>query len=228
MEAFEIVRLLGACIALILGAIVFMVLFFRGMSWIDRWIKMRNETDLSRPQGRRSKRSKRPRTSEWDSLVKERPPSISQEPKEFPVKKPIPKNWDQTSERIVSKHSVNGRAHALVSESPPAESSITPASFNPASITPASITPAPTTLLSETAALSDEKECVSKSVSRIATVHLLSGETIERVAFCSKDKASKICDGLGFEGIVFENDEGQICVVRENNLKMVTWKVGSQ
>ncbi len=215
MEAFDIVRLLGACVALILGAIVFMVLFFRGMSWLDRWIKMRNETDLSRPRGRRNKSSKRPRTSEWDALVKERPPTISHVRKEFPVKKPIPKTWDQTFERKVSKHSVNGRArvHALVSESPAAESSITPASI---------------TLLSEAAALSEEKECVSKSVSRIATVHLLSGETIERVAFCSKDRASKICDGLGFEGIVFENDEGQICVVRENNIKMVTWKVGSQ
>ncbi len=215
MEAFEIVRLLGACVALILGAIVFMVLFFRGMSWIDRWIKLRNETDLSRPRVRRNKSSKRPRTSEWDSLVKERPPTSSQLRKELPVKKPIPKTWDQTSGRKASEHSVNGRTRmqALVSVSPTAESAITSET---------------TTLLSEAAAPSEEMECVTKSVSRIATVHLLSGETIERVAFCSKDKASKICDGLGFEGIVLENDEGQICVVRENNIKMVTWKVGSQ
>ncbi len=215
MEAFDIVRLLGACVALILGAIVFMVLFFRGMSWIDRWIKVRNETDFSRPRGRRNKSPKRPKTSEGDSLVEKRSTTISHVRKEFPVKKPIPKTWDQTSERKARMHSINGRTrvHAFVSESPAAEPSITPAS---------------TTLLLETAALSDEKECVSKSFSRIATIHLLRGETIERVAFYSKDQASKICVGLGFEGIVFENDEGQICVVRENKIKMVTWKVGSQ
>ena len=192
-----------------------MVLFFRGMSWMDRWIKMRNETDLSRQRGRRNKSSKRPRTSEWDSLVKERPSTGSHVRKEFPLKKPIPKNWDQTSERKASEHSVNGRARmqALVSESPTAESAITTATA---------------TLLSEATAPSEGEECAIKSVSRIATVHLLSGETIERVAFCSKDKASKICDGLGFEGIVLENDEGQICVVRENNIKMVTWKAGRE
>ena len=44
-------------------------------------------------------------------------------------------------------------------------------------------------------------------------IALILGATIERVAFCSKDKAHKIRDGLGFED-----------VVRADNIKMVTWK----
>jgi len=59
----------------------------------------------------------------------------------------------------------------------------------------------------------------------MATVQLISGETIERVSFCSKEKAIKICEGLGFTGIVLENDDGQISVVRESNIKLVTWEV---
>ena len=34
MEAFEIVRLVGASIALVVAAIVFLVVFFRGISWL--------------------------------------------------------------------------------------------------------------------------------------------------------------------------------------------------
>lgn len=41
MDAFDIVRLVSVYVALILGAIVFLVLFFRGMAWIDSWIKQR-------------------------------------------------------------------------------------------------------------------------------------------------------------------------------------------
>jgi len=48
---------------------------------------------------------------------------------------------------------------------------------------------------------------------RIAMVQLISGETIERVSFCSKEKELKICEELGFSGIVLENDDGQIRVV---------------
>jgi len=39
MDAFDIVRLVSVYVALILGAIVFLVLFFRGKAWIDSWIK---------------------------------------------------------------------------------------------------------------------------------------------------------------------------------------------
>ena len=213
MEAFEIVRLLGACIALILGSIVFMVLFFRGMSWIDRWIKKRSETDLSRLDRKRDKNANRPNSLNGDSRIRRRPPTAERPPKEFPSLKPIPKNWDQISMQKAEDLLVNGRACM--------QGFVTGASADGSAITSAS-----TDLLTKVAELSAEKECIAKSVSRIATVHLLSGETIERVTFCSKDKAHKICDGLGFEGVVFENDEGQISVVREDNIKMVTWKVG--
>lgn len=57
MTAFDILRLIGASVAMILGAIVFLVIFFRGMAWMDAWIKRRSQTDLRRPsQGRGTKK----------------------------------------------------------------------------------------------------------------------------------------------------------------------------
>ena len=48
MEAFDIVRLVAACVALVLGAIVFLVLFFRSMAWIDRWLKRPGTSNVRR------------------------------------------------------------------------------------------------------------------------------------------------------------------------------------
>lgn len=48
MEAFDIVRLIAACVALVLGAIVFLVLFFRSMAWIDRWLKRPGTSNVRR------------------------------------------------------------------------------------------------------------------------------------------------------------------------------------
>ena len=79
-------------------------------------------------------------------------------------------------------------------------------------------------LLSEKDTQKDEViRFAAKGDCRIATVQLISGESIENVSFCARDKARLICEGLGFEGIVLENDDGRICVVRESNIKMVTW-----
>ena len=80
MDAFAIVRLLGACIAMILGAIVFMVLFFRGMSWIDRWIKMRHETDLSRPRRNRNKSLRDQSFLDRESRLRKRPSNAEGDP----------------------------------------------------------------------------------------------------------------------------------------------------
>lgn len=55
MDAFDIVRLVAACVALVLGAIVFLVLFFRGMAWIDDWLKVRREPRARRRKQRRSR-----------------------------------------------------------------------------------------------------------------------------------------------------------------------------
>lgn len=55
MDAFDIVRLVAACVALVLGAIVFLVLFFRGMAWIDHWLKVRREPRARRRKQRRSR-----------------------------------------------------------------------------------------------------------------------------------------------------------------------------
>ena len=217
MDAFEIVRLAGLCIALVLGAIVFLVVFFRGMSWLDRWIKKRNESDQRSPRRRNGNRPRRPKSSDWDSLIRQRP---SDSPRDQLLgNHPISQVRNQPSEQLVQERLANRRARAQG------------LAFNGSKSEPVAIAdtiPANTvqTDVRPQVAASAELESVTKPINRIATVHLLSGETIERVAFSSKEKANKICDGLGFEGVVFENDDGQIFVVRENNIKMVTWKAG--
>ncbi len=176
MEAFEIVRLVGESIALILGAIVFLVFFFRSMSWIDCWIKRQNETNLNRPSKRRHDGPRRPRSSDLESRIRQRQSTNAVMRTALIGKEPISHLGNPSSEPV--------------------------------------------------AVANAESEPAAKSVNRIVTVHLLSGETIDRVAICSKDKANTICEELGFEGVAFEHDDGQICVVGENNIKMVTWKPG--
>jgi hypothetical protein len=61
MDAFEIVRLVGASVAIVVGAIVFLVLFFRCMAWTDSWIKHRTGWNRHRPT-RRKKSSRGNRT----------------------------------------------------------------------------------------------------------------------------------------------------------------------
>ena len=54
MDAFDIVRLVAACVALVLGAIVFLVLFFRAIAWVDRWLKRSGSATVRRKKQVRS------------------------------------------------------------------------------------------------------------------------------------------------------------------------------
>lgn len=213
MEAFEIVQLVGASIALVVGVIVFLVVFFRGMSWLDHWIKNRNDAGLNRPGGKRRKRPTRSISSDWDSFVRE-PKSVRTDvqnlsPSKLP--KSIPKHLPTEKASTELGNDLTAHVHALATGAPPAEPVTVDESFAAG-------------LRTATDVSADGSESVTKSANRIATVHLVSGETMERVAFCSRDRVKKICERLGFEGVVFENDEGQIWVVRESNIKLVTWK----
>lgn len=214
MNAFEIVRLVGFCIALVLGAIMFLVVFFRGMSWLDRWIKKRNETDQRPPRKRNVNRPRRPKSSDWDSLIRPRPSDSPRDREPLLGNHPISQVRNQPSEQLVQERLANRRARAQG------------LAFNRSKSEPVAVADTAQPDLRPLVASRAELESVTKPINRIATVQLLSGETIERVAFSSKEKATKICDGLGFEGVVFENDDGQVFVVRENNIKMVTWKAG--
>ncbi len=213
MDAFEIVRLVGAFVALVVGAIVFLVVFFKGMSWLDRWIKIRSDAGLNRPEGKRRKKPRRPSSSDWDSFVRE-PKSVRTE-----VRKLSPSKMQASQSKTLPSDEVTGKLdnnltaplQTLASSAPPIE----PVAMVNAGAADSHM---------EVDLSSEGSESVTNSVNRIATVHLLSGETMDRVAFCARDRVKKICDRLGFEGVVFENDEGQIWVVRESNIKMVTWK----
>ena len=55
MDAFEIVRLVGASVAIVVGAIVFLVLFFRCMAWTDSWIKHRPTRRKKSSRGNRTR-----------------------------------------------------------------------------------------------------------------------------------------------------------------------------
>ncbi len=201
MSVYEIVKLVGTCVGLILGAIVSFVLFFRGMAWIDLWVKYKTGAEPSRTKVR----SKKGRNGAGGSPQRLRDDSNL-----------IP---DRTARRqhrngVVREQLVNrktrfhGRSH---------DSQLT---FEDAA-TDLQSAESQTKAL-DIAAVSEPE---AKTPNRIATVLLLSGETIERVSFCSKEKAQKICEGLGFTGIVLENDDGQISVVRESNIKLVSWKI---
>ena len=50
-SAFEILQIVNASVGIVIGAIMFLVLFFRGMAWMDGWIKTRSATDLRRRTG---------------------------------------------------------------------------------------------------------------------------------------------------------------------------------
>ncbi len=213
MEAFEIVRLVGASIALVVGAIVFLVVFFRSMSWLDHWIKNRNDAGPSRPAGKRRKRPRRFIASDWDSLVRE-PKFVTTEmqklsPNNMSGSQPKTLPFDKVTTKL--HHDLKAPAQTLASGALPS-ASVAVDNFGAAD------------RHIEADATPECSDSVTKSANRIATIHLVSGETMERVAFCSRDRVRKICDRIGFEGVVFENDEGQIWVVRESNIQMVTWK----
>jgi uncharacterized iron-regulated membrane protein len=211
MGAFDIVRLVGACIALILGAIVFLVVFFRGMSWLDSWIKNRTKTDLGRTQGKRTSKRR-------SKIASNRSKSLKAESLSLPMR-----NESMPQRHVREQLAIpQSRMPRLMKTSSAATSDSQIAIQEQAASEVSSFIDLPT----KTVETLEEQEPISKTPSRIATVHLLSGETIERVAFCSKERAKSICEGLGFVGVVLENDEGQICVVRENNIKMVIWKKG--
>jgi len=59
MSVYEIVKLVGTCVGLILGAIVFFVVFFRSMAWIDLWVKFKTGAERIRPRGAAKKRTRR-------------------------------------------------------------------------------------------------------------------------------------------------------------------------
>ncbi len=219
MGAFEVIKLIGACIAFVIGAIVFLVVFFRSMSWMDSWIKKRNETDLSRTQRKRTgKRRTKSASTRSESLTAESLPLRNNAMPLRHVREQLAVQQARMP-RLMTASSTATTAPPIVTQGQATQGQATQGQ---AASEVSRIIDLPTKAV-ET---NEELEPISKTPSRIATVHLLSGETIERVAFCSKERAKSICDGLGFEGIVLENDEGQICVVRENNIKMVVWKKG--
>lgn len=208
MSVYEIVKLVGTCVGLILATIVFFVVFFRGMAWIDLWVKSKTGVETSRS----SLKSKRRRNGQSNSATKLRTEKLVdvQRPNMFhdrPAR-------TQHRNGVVREQLANRKTRFL------GQSEVAQTAFeNPATDLQL------TTLHTKTTNTITDGEPESKTPSRIATVHLMSGETIERVSFCSKEKATKVCEGLGFIGIVLENDDGQISVVRESNIKLVTWKV---
>ncbi len=54
MGPMEILKLVAASVGLILGAIVFLVVFFRVMSWIDLWMRSGSRSRTTTPNARRS------------------------------------------------------------------------------------------------------------------------------------------------------------------------------
>lgn len=236
MDAYyKIIQLVGAGLAMIVGTLVFLVLFFRGMSWIDHWIKGRIESDVRRQRGK-GKRIRDPNRQfpkERTKGISEQQPATLEVRHSFPSRDTIPSPKSKFSSRLNEIRPSNGRGpiQPLLSVATAAVSPIVSASVSTvasAADSNAATVKVADSLSENVTGVSDSlKESASgslKTIRRIATVHLLSGETIERVGFCSNDKASKICEGLGFQGIVFESEDGQMSVVRECNIKMVTWK----
>jgi hypothetical protein len=214
MEVFEVIKLFGACVAFIVGTIVFLVLFFRGMAWIDVWVRERPASDDKRRKARRSKDTKQVIQLREQEVV------ASQVRKSSPVKRVISNIDVNAPNKAATLQWSNGFGSLHMSDRP----TFVHADTDPTQSEPTSELLAEPQPLSEPCESKVETSRSAKGVSRTAIVHLLTGETIDRVTFCSREKASKICEGLGFEGVVLEDREGHICVVRESNIKMVTWK----
>ncbi|MEQ1829671.1 MAG: hypothetical protein ABL921_27155 [Pirellula sp.] len=75
-----------------------------------------------------------------------------------------------------------------------------------------------------------ERELRSNSATceprRCLSVHLVTGEVLEGVRILSKERADSVRDELGypFDGaMVVQDDEEQTWIIREQNIKMVSW-----
>ena len=213
MSVYEIVKLVGTCVGLILGAIVFFALFFRSMAWVDLWIKYKTgfeRTGSTSPaHGNRNEERRSAVRLSSGKLKMSKAQGLQ----------PDRKARSEQRNGVIREQLANRKIRSLASLEE-VQSSDESSCENSEIDLHGQGTPAKSI---ENASIG---ELASKTPSRIANVHLMSGETIERVSFCSKEKAQKICEGLGFTGIVLENDDGQINVVRESNIKLVTWKVG--
>ncbi len=172
MEAFDIVRLIAACVALVLGAIVFLVLFFRSMAWIDRWLKRRGTSNVRRIKQVRSPGTKSRSVFEFPN-------------REIPAQK---KSARSRSSLSASNHFIRKDAEL-------------------------------------NAFRTVQRAASSNSKRSVASIHLQCGQIVEPVYLVESLEALKICDGLGLRGdssIVGYGKKGQIVIIREGNIKMIT------
>jgi hypothetical protein len=174
MEAFDIVRLIAACVGLVLGAIVFLVFFFRSMAWIDRWLKSPGTSGVRRIKQVRSPGSKS--RSVLDVPIREIPVqkktarsrrSLSASNQQ--LRKDVQANTDRALQRVE--------------------------------------TPLP-----------------KKSA---ASVHLQCGQIVEPIYLVESMEALRICEGIGLRGdsfVVGYGNQGEIVILRDSNIKMITIK----
>lgn len=146
VEAFEIIQLIGICLAMIVGTIAFLVLLFRSMAWIDIWVKGRDDSDLKRVRRRRERTKQR--TVPNEECLNAQPTTAIEVRKDIKYNGPVPRPKGKFA-RLLASAQQDLQSDAVVSP--------------------------------------DEVGLAPKTVNRIATVHLLSGETMERVGFCSRE-----------------------------------------
>lgn len=211
MSSSEILKLVGACIGMLVAAVVGLVLFFRGLTWFDQWIKQRLAAGVNKAgSGNRKKKKRVRRASEDDESDYKLRPVIR--PTNAPVRA-IP-NGILPEPRFQVEYVDDERGITT-----PAKASLSMRQSEPA--TAASTVP-PISIATDDSS-SMEHNCS-------INIHLLSGEVYESVSPLSEEeRASLFADQpllldnfTSSEMIVFvTSEEAKVCIVMKSAIKQI-------
>jgi len=217
MNPFDIVSLVAAVVAIIVGAIVFLVLFFRCMSWIDVWMRGQNQTASQSKSARRRRKAGRPAVKPTPLLAERA--RLTDPQKTVKTIRP----------NLVSQ---NGRAGSFEEEQPVVRSARAFLTERRASLDrlganmepPHNGIPRSVNVADELAEECGDTEATNANSGRTVSIHLLTGEIFSPAILHSQQDTERMRLESGMDdAIVFEVEGQQWVAVHPNNIKMVTW-----
>jgi hypothetical protein len=204
MGAFEILKLVGASVAIIVAAIVFLVIFFRGMAWMDGWVKKRTSTDLSPEPSRRSQRG-------LATQKKQRNASLN-----------LKRSGRASSTNDLPMASLPERSRQVARESIAKQRQRHQQSKNTTTAIPTGLRSSQS--LSSNPSIPIEDRLPSES-RRLVSILLVSGESIEDATLLTKPEADQLIAEIGFSGdsiLVARKQNGDTFLIRNENVRLIT------
>jgi len=253
MSGSEMVQLVGMIAAILVGSIVFLFLFFRGMTWVDAWMKQKTAIDS------RGKAKVRSKASNWSRDEKSTGRRNVDVPRNRNLASPGKKNLksiknlerrafanriDETSSasRVSKSNSGMQRRESIASQrqrmleqkaiqevdrdplTSLRSSAEVASSIVSNPINVRSLKPEPASdVSSETVS---DKIQVATNEPRTLLIHLTCGEIIEPVSILDPEDSEMARKEIGYhfkDIVVARGQDGRIFLIREECIKLAIW-----